>query len=615
MDHLIKPYGGVLRNLLADETRAAQLKSESQHFPSITLSQRQLCDLELLMNGAFSPLAGFMTREVYESVLETMRLPLQKKPNNAAPSPLRGEGRDGGERQQGKGDTKSHQGSTRGLLWPIPIVLDIPGAVAEKLETGGYLGLNDQEGFMLAVLNINDKWKPDKKREAELVYGTTSLNHPGVRHLYEQEHDTYVGGGLEGIQLPTHYDFETLRDTPEELRHLFEKLGWRRVVAFNTSKPMHRLHRDITLRAAKEAQANILLHPAVGMTKPGDLHYYARVHCYQAIRKHYPHNFAMLSLLPMAVRMAGPREALLNAIIRQNYGCSHFIVGPEHAAPPDIRLGGQRFYPPYAAQELVAQYQGDLAIRIIPIKEMQYVSEEDRFLPIEQIERQGRKSIQFTEKDLYYHLSHSQEIPSWFSFPDVLAELRKVCPPRSRQGITLFFTGLSGSGKSTLAKVLYAKFIEAGGRPVTLLDGDVVRHNLSSELGFSKQHRDLNIRRIGFVASEITKNGGIAICAPIAPYVATRRVVRELIEQHGAFIEIYVATPLEVCEARDRKGLYAKARKGLIPEFTGISDPYEVPEKPEIRIDTTDLTPAHAAQEIFLYLLREGYLDTGYQGN
>jgi sulfate adenylyltransferase len=300
---------------------------------------------------------------------------------------------------------------------------------------------------------------------------------------------------------------------------------------------------------------------------------------------------------------------LLNAIVRQNYGCSHFIIGPEHAAPPEVRLGGERFYPRYAAQELVAQHQDELTIRMIPVREMHYVPEDDQFLPVEQIEKEGKKGVLFTENELYNHLSHNQEIPSWFSFPDVIADLRKVCPPRSRQGITLFFTGLSGSGKSTLAKILYAKFIEAGGRPVTLLDGDVVRHNLSSELGFSRQHRDLNIRRIGFVASEITKNGGVAICAPIAPYAATRRAVRELIEQHGAFIEIHVATPIEICEARDRKGLYAKARRGLIPEFTGVSDPYEVPEDPEIRIDTSSLTPAQASQEIFLHLLREGFLD------
>lgn len=572
MDQLIKPHGGTLVNLLIDEERAAQLKAESQGMVSVTLSQRQLCDLELLMNGAFSPLAGFMTEPVYDRVLQEMRLP-------------------------------------GGLLWPMPVTLDIPDALAGKLEQGARIALRDEEGFMLAVMKVESLWRPDKKHEAELIYGTASDAHPGVRHLYEKTHATCVGGSIEGIQLPYHYDFETLRDTPQELRHLFDKLGWRRVVAFHTSKPMHRVHREITLRAAKEAQANILLHPAVGMTKPGDLHYYARVHCYQAIRRHYPHNMAALSLLPQALRMAGPREALLNAIIRQNYGCSHFIVGPEHAAPPNVRDGASRFYPAGAAQQLVAQHQDELEIRMIPVEELRYVAESNQFLPLEQTGRENREGILFTDRELRSHLAHDWKIPSWFSYPDVIETLRKTNPPRSSQGITLFFTGLSGSGKSTLAKIIYAKFIEAGGRPVSLLDGDIVRQHLSSELGFSREHRDLNVRRIGFIASEITKNGGVAICAPIAPYTATRRAVREMIEQHGAFIEIHVATPLEVCEGRDRKGLYAKARKGLIPEFTGISDPYEKPENAEIYIDTSDLMPMQAAQDIYLYLMREGYLD------
>lgn len=571
-EQLVKPHGGVLRNLLVGAQEAASLKAVANAFPAVTLSGRQLCDLELLMNGAFSPLDGFMAEAAYENVLERMHLPDD-------------------------------------LLWPIPITLDVPESFAEKLAPGARLELRDPEGFMLAVMNVESVWRPDKRREAERVYGTVSDTHPGVRYLYEQVHDTYVGGRIEGIQLPHHYDFEKLRHTPEELRHLFNKLGWRRVIAFHTSKPMHRLHREITLQAAKEAQANILLHPAVGMTKPGDLHYYARVHCYQAIERHYPDRLAMLSLLPMAVRMAGPREALLNAIIRQNYGCTHFIVGPEHAAPPNVREGGKRFYPTYAAQKLVAQHQSELGIEMVPIPEMRYEPQAARFMTLEQIEQEGRKSVQFTEKQLNDHLAQDVEIPSWFSYPEVVAELRKIKPPRSRQGFTLFFTGLSGAGKSTLAKIMYAKFIEAGGRPVTLLDGDVVRQNLSSELGFSKAHRDLNVRRIGFVASEITKNGGIAICAPIAPYAATRRVVRELIEQHGAFIEIYVATPLDVCEKRDRKGLYAKARKGLIPAFTGITDPYETPENPEFRIDTTNFSATEAAQRIFLYLAQERFFD------
>lgn len=572
MHNQIQPYGGSLINLVADEARAEELKGISQDIPFITLSQRQMCDLELLMNGAFSPLTGFMNQADYDSVVEKMRL-------------------------------------ADGALWPIPITLDVNDKVAGQLKSGSQLALMDEEGFMLAVLNVESVWQPDKKREARQVYGTDSTAHPGVRYLYDDTHATYVGGSVEGVQLPFHNDFETLRDTPEELRHLFDKMGWLRVVAFHTSKPMHRIHREITLNAAKEIGANILLHPAVGQTKPGDLHYYARVHCYQAIRKHYPHNLAMLSLLPIAMRMAGPREALLNAIIRQNYGCSHIMIGPEHAAPPDVRGSGQRFYPSYASQEMMEKYQDELEIQIVPIREVRYVEEDARFLPLEQIEQEHKKGVLFTDSEIKEHLAHSRTVPAWVTYPEVLGALRKVFPPRNKQGITLFFTGLSGSGKSTLAKIIYAKFIEEGTRPVTLLDGDVVRQNLSSELGFSKAHRNINVRRIGYVASEITKNGGVAICAPIAPYTEMRRAARDMIEQYGAFIEIHVSTPLEVCESRDRKGLYAKAREGIIPEFTGISDPYETPENPEIRINTDDMNPLQAAQEIFLFLLRGGYVD------
>ena len=570
MEHLIAPHGGKLCNLLVDEDQAEALKTASGDFLSISLNQRQLCDLELLLCGAFSPLTGFMVQEAYESVINKLCLP-------------------------------------GGALWSLPVTFDVPAAQAGKIEPGQQLALRDDEGFMLAILTVADKWQPDKQREASEVFGTTSTEHPGVRYLLEQVHDTYIGGEVTGIQMPIHNDFETLRDTPQELRHLFSRLGWQNVVGFHTCKPMHRLHREITLQAAKEAQANILLHPSVGMTKPGDLHYYARVHCYQAIRHHYPHSMAVLSLLPSAVRMAGPREVLLNAIIRQNYGCSHYIVGPQHAEPPAVREDGPCFYPRYAAQKMMEAHQHELEIRMVPVREMSYLPDSGTFKPDD---RQGRQGVRFTDRDLRQHLEQGLDIPAWFSYPDVLSALRKVYPPRSKKGITLFFTGLSGSGKSTLAKILYARFIEEGGRPVTLLDGDVVRLNLSSELGFSREHRNINVRRIAFVASEITKNGGIAICAPIAPYTAMRRDVRETIEQHGAFIEIHVATPLDVCEGRDRKGLYAKAREGVIPEFTGISDPYDVPENPEIRVDTTGKSPMQAVQEIMLYLLREGYIDT-----
>ncbi len=442
------------------------------------------------------------------------------------------------------------------------------------------------------------------------MYGTTSEMHPGVDYLYNQTDEFYVSGKVLGIELPQHFEFESLWSNPQELRKLFNKRCWNKVVAFQTSKPMHRVHREITLAAAKEAQANILIHPTVGMTKPGDLHYYARVHCYQAIMKYFPANMAAMSLLPMAMRMAGPREALWQAIVNKNYGCSHIIIGPEHASPPRHNGGSDAYYSQYASQEAALKHQEELGIQIITLEETRYIKEQKKFLPMSKILEQNLESELLSDNEVKTRLYSGQNIPDWFSYPKVLKALSNAYPSRCKQGFTLFFTGLSGSGKSTLAKIIYAKLIELGTRPITLLDGDIVRHNLSSELGFSRKDRNINIRRIGFVANEITKNGGVAICTPIAPYTQMRREARDLIEQHGAFIEIHVATPLEVCEDRDRKGLYAKAREGVIPEFTGISDPYEVPENPEIRIDTSSLSAMEAAQEIYLHLFREGFIDT-----
>ncbi len=560
-------------DLLVNDADAEALKQASPDFLSLTLTRRQLCDLELLLNGAFSPLRGFMGKADYDAVVDKMRL-------------------------------------ADGRLWPVPVTLDVSAGFAGRLQPGDRIALRDHEGFMLAVLKVEEIWQPDRQREAELVYGTTSSTHPGVDYLLNHSGDHCLSGQLSGIQLPEHYEFEDLWHTPAELRAQFHKAGWRRVVAFQTSKPMHRLQREVCLEAAKAIQGHILLHPTVGMTKPGDLHYYARVHCYQAVQRHFPKQLSMLSLLPLAMRMAGPREALWHALVSQNYGCTHMIIGPRHAYPPAPQGGPGDAYPIYAGQELVTRYAEELTIEILPIEEMFWVSDRKAFLPKTKIQSQGLVHETYTDARMKQDLAHNRPIPGWFSYPEVERELRRAYPPRSRQGFTLFFTGFSGSGKSTLAKIIYAKLVELGGRPITLLDGDVVRMHLSSELGFSKEHRNLNIKRIGYVASEISKNGGAAICAPIAPYAETRAIVRRMIEeQEGAFIEIHVATPLEVCEARDRKGLYAKARRGEIKEFTGISDPYEVPEKPELRIDTTELSATEAAQEVFLYLLREGFLD------
>lgn len=573
MTALIPPYGGVLKELRVGPQTALAVKQSAHDLPSLTLNQRQLCDLELLMTGAYSPLDGFMDEATYNTVVENMRLP-------------------------------------EGLLWPLPVILDIPTHLAQDLEPGKQASLCDQEGFGLAILEIDSIWQPDKRAEAQAIFGTVSDAHPGVRRLYEDTGAIYIGGKILGLEAPHHYEFEALRQTPAELRAFFTAENWSRVAGFHTTKPMHRLHYEITVNAAKSADANILIHPAVGIAKPGDLHYFSRVRCYRAVMNHYARGQARLSLISLAVRMAGPREALFNAIVRQNYGCSHFIVGPEHAAPPGVRDGAPRFYPKYAAQECVAAHQHELQIEMIATPEMCYSTRSQKFAPLESASPE-RHAATCSEKDLFRSLEEGATVPDWFSYPEVLEELAKVFPPRHRRGFTLFFTGLSGAGKSTLAKILYARLIEDGSRPVTLLDGDIVRKNLSSELGFSKHDRDINVRRIGFVASEITKNGGIAICAPIAPYAKTRQAVREMVEQYGPFIEIHVATPLDVCESRDRKGLYAKARKGLIGEFTGISDPYEDPINPEVRIDASECSPEETAFTIQVFLAVSGIVKQG----
>ena len=568
-DHIIAPHGGTLVDLQADEDAAAALKAESRDWPSHDLNSRQLCDLELLLNGAFSPLTGFLAKADYARVCEEMRL-------------------------------------ADGTLWPIPIMLDVSKELAKTLTAGSKLALRDGEGVMVAALDVQDVWKPDREAEAEAVFGTTNREHPGVAYLLEQTAPYYVGGVLTGVEPVSHYDYKLIRHTPAELRHEFSKLGWTKVVAFQTRNPMHRAHQELTLRAAAEVEASLLIHPVVGMTKPGDVDHYTRVRCYQALLHRYPRKTAMLSLLPLAMRMGGPREAVWHAIIRKNHGCTHLIVGRDHAGPGSDSQGNP-FYGPYDAQELLQKHEAELDVAMVPFKLMVYLQDKDEYAPIDEVPENTR-TLNISGTDLRDRLAHGKDIPEWFTFPDVAEELRRSHPPRHRQGLTIFFTGLSGSGKSTIANVLLVKFLEMGGRPVTLLDGDLVRKNLSSELGFSKEHRDLNIKRIGYVASEITKNGGIAICAPIAPYDGVRKSVRSAIEPLGGFILVHISTSVEVCEQRDRKGLYAKARAGIIKEFTGISDPYEAPADADIVLDTAELTAEEAAQQIVLFCEGEGYV-------
>ena len=548
---------------------AQKLKIEAGDLPSWDLTPRQICDLELLMNGGFNPLKGFLGKEDYDSVVETMRL-------------------------------------ADGTLWPMPITLDVSEDFAAGLELGQDVALRDQEGVILALLSVTDRWSPDKRREAEKVFGADDIAHPAVNYLHHKAGPVYLGGPVTGIQQPVHYDFRARRDTPNELRAYFRKLGWRRIVAFQTRNPLHRAHQELTFRAAREAQANLLIHPVVGMTKPGDVDHFTRVRCYEAVLDKYPGATTTMSLLNLAMRMAGPREAVWHGLIRRNHGCTHFIVGRDHAGPGK-NSAGKDFYGPYDAQELFTQYASEIGIEMVPFKHMVYVQERAQYEPADEIE-EGATVLDISGTELRRRLAEGLEIPDWFSFPEVVNELRKTRPPRSRQGFTVFFTGLSGSGKSTIANALMVKLMEMGGRPVTLLDGDVVRKHLSSELGFSKDHRDINIRRIGYVASEITKNGGIALCAPIAPYIATRRAVREMIEQYGAFCEVHVATPIEECERRDRKGLYKLAREGKIKEFTGISDPYEEPDSPELRVDTSGVDVDNCAHQVLLKLEQMGLI-------
>jgi len=569
VEHLITPYGGSLVNLLADKARAAELTGKSRDWASWDLTPRQLCDLELLSNGGFSPLRGFLTRADYEGVRDNMRL-------------------------------------ADGTFWPMPIMLDVSEETAKGLSQGDQLVLRDLEGVGLAVVNVEDVWRADLDAEAKSVFGSTNPEHPGVAYLLHNTNPYYVGGTIESIEMPRHYDFRELRMTPAHLRERFGEMGWRQVVAFQTRNPMHRAHQELTLRAAKQIEASLLIHPVVGMTKPGDVDHYTRVRCYQSLLKQYPHHTALLSLLPLAMRMGGPREATWHAIIRRNHGCTHLIVGRDHAGPGSDS-SGKAFYGPYDAQELLQEHEDEIGIKMVPFRMMVYLPDKDQYAPVDELpEGAATKSLSGTE--LRERLADGRDIPAWFSFPDVVKELRRTYPPRSKQGFTVFFTGLPSSGKSTLANVLVTKLMEIGGRPVTLLDGDLVRKNLSSELGFSKEHRNLNIHRIGWVASEITKNGGIAVCAPIAPYDRVRQEVREMVTATGGYILVHVSTPIEVCEQRDRKGLFAKARAGIIKEFTGISDPYEAPADASLTFDTTDLVPEECIQQVILHLEKAGYI-------
>ncbi len=555
-------------SLLASPDRVAELRALARDARSLDLTLRQVCDLELLLNGAFAPLTGFLDRRDTDGVAQHMRL-------------------------------------ASGALWPMPIVLDVPAATGEALHAGDLLALRDAEGAMLAVLHVEDAWPLAARDLAAAVFGTTDATHPGVALTLAMQ-PWAVGGRVEGLELPTHHDFRALRRTPAEVRADFARRGWERVVAFQTRNPLHRSHVTLTLEAARDCDAHLLIHPAVGATKPGDVDHFTRVRCYQHALHHYPEGLADLALLPLAMRMGGPREAVWHGLIRRNFGCTHFIVGRDHAGP-GRGVDGKPFYGPYDAQELFARHAAEIGLAMVPFEERVFVPATGTYQAKSSVPA-GAETLELSGTELRRRLETGEPLPDWYTFPEIAAELRRTHPERARQGFTVFFTGLSGAGKSTLANALSVRLLERGGRPVTLLDGDLVRKNLSSELGFSREHRDLNVRRIGFVAAEITRHGGVALCAPIAPYDAVRKEVRALASPHGGFLLVHVATSIEVCESRDRKGLYAKARAGLLPGFTGISDPYEEPADAELVIDAGATDPGSAVDRILAWLEEMGYL-------
>lgn len=525
---------------------------------SLTLTPRQLCDIECLLIGAFAPLTGFLAQDDYEAVCRTMRL-------------------------------------KNGILSPIPITLDIPEFIAKTLENNDVIVLTSPDNTPIAELTVSSLWQPDKIQEAKLVFGTTNPKHPGVYTLFHHVHDWYVGGALRAINLPCHLDFMAYRHTPDQLKAQFKLFGWDKIIAFQTRNPMHRAHFELTKRAATEIGANLLIHPVVGMTKPDDIDYITRVKCYIEMLKRYEHPGVQLSLLPLAMRMAGPREAVWHAIIRKNYGATHFIIGRDHAGL------GPDFYEPYAAQTLLLQHAEEIGITPVPYPAIVFDKTRQHFVTMNEIENTANIQ-ELSGTMLRAHLKEGTTVPEWFTFPEISTILQEAYPPRSKQGVTFLLTGLSGAGKSTIAQALKAKLQETTSRTVTLLDGDILRKHLSSELGFSPSDRNTHLERVAYVASEITKHRGIAIIAAIAPYQETRKKMRALVSEQGRFIEIHVATPLDTCKARDVKGLYEKAARGEITEFTGVTAPYEIPLCPNLTLDTTHLSIAEAV-DLILELL------------
>lgn len=545
-------------------------KNYSNHnilnLPKIFLTTRQLCDLELILNAGFAPLSGFLNEDDYLSVLSKMRL-------------------------------------SNGHIWPIPVCLDVEGI--EGIKIGQKVLLCDISEKPVAILLIESIYKPDKKKEAEAIYGTQDKDHFGVKYLFDKTNDYYLGGQVTKISKIEHYDYKNLRKNPQQLKRYFKKKGFKKIIGFQTRNPIHQAHFWMIKNAAQAEKAHVLIHPTVGETKDGDIDYITRVKCYKIIQKKYARDFSTLNLLPLAMRMAGPREAVLHAIVRKNYGCTHFIVGRSHADPGTDRRGNL-FYDPFDAQRMASKYAEEIGINIITFNEMAYDEKSKQYVEVSEKNKNAKNIKRISGTQFRRMLREDEKVPEWFSFPQVIKILKRRV--KKQKGFCIFLTGLSSAGKSTIGKSLSLILMDRYNKPVTLLDGDVIRKHLTKGLGFSKEDRDENIRRIGFVASEIVKHQGAVIVAAIAPYKKIRDDVREVISQAGTFVEVYVSTPLAVCKKRDTKGLYKKAEMGLIKHVTGIDDPYEKPEFPEVTLDTTDLSIKMCVNKIVRHLYDEGLL-------
>ena len=565
-EELIAPYGGKLIDLHVDPHAREALAAHASKLPRIQLTERNLCDLEILATGGFSPLDRFMSEKDYVRVLEDMRL-------------------------------------AAGQLFPIPLTLSVDNET--PLELDREVALADQRNNLLAIMRVEEIYEWDPDREANSVYGTNDVRHPLVAEMHSWGR-LNISGKLNVFALPSHYDFQNLRLTPAQVRERLLTLGNHNVVAFQTRNPLHRVHEEMTVRAAEQIDGTLLLHPVVGMTKPGDVDHYTRVRSYKLLaERYYDRQRTVLALLPLAMRMAGPREAVWHGIIRRNFGANHFIVGRDHASP-GLDSNNRPFYGPYEAQELFQKHQDEIGVKMLPFPELVYLPDEDRFEDASNVP-DGRSSFSLSGTTVRQdYLDVGRPLPEWFTRPEVADVLSQAHPPRHRQGFCVWFTGLSASGKSTTAEILTVMLLERG-RQVTVLDGDIVRTHLSKGLGFSREDRDVNIRRIGFVAAEIVRHGGAVICAAVSPYRSTRNECRSMVGSNR-FIEVYVDTPLEVCEERDPKGMYARAREGLIKGFTGIDDPYESPTNPEIVLDTVQSSPQTNAERILAELIARNYV-------